>query len=139
MAAEDEYECIDCKKRLPSHKFQWNGKYQRPYCYECWGLRRILKTFDLTVEEYCQMEKDQNGCCAICGKPETRTRFGRNGRPLRLCVDHNAETGQVRGLLCSNCNVGIGLLDHNPVLLSAATDYLFKYESEILEEQHVAL
>jgi len=124
---------------LPSSEFQWNGNYQRKYCYDCWGLRRILKTFDLSAEEYRQMEKDQGGCCGICGQPETRTRIGRNGKPLRLCVDHNAITGKNRGLLCSNCNVGIGLLDHNILIMEQAINYLRKYGEAKMEENNGTL
>lgn len=88
---------------------------------------RIGGAYGLSQEELEEMERNQNCVCAICGKQETRTR---NGLLLRLCIDHNAETGQVRGLLCSKCNVGIGMLDHDPVLISAAVNYLLKYEGD---------
>lgn len=53
--------------------------------------------------------------CAICGaEPEGR----------RLAVDHDDETGQARGLLCGLCNKGIGLLQHDPQVLTRAAAYL---------------
>jgi len=56
----------------------------------------------------------QHGVCAIC-----RTRPART-----LCVDHCHVTGQVRGLLCSGCNLGIGQFKDNPALLQAAIAYI---------------
>lgn len=52
--------------------------------------------------------------CAICGQPFVKT-------PQ---ADHDHATGQVRGLLCGNCNSGLGLLQDNPELLRAAANYL---------------
>lgn len=55
----------------------------------------------------------QNGLCAICLKKPDHD----------LRVDHDHETGKVRGLLCSNCNSGIGFLDEDPKLFDAAKAY----------------
>jgi hypothetical protein len=57
--------------------------------------------------------------CGICGLAEV------GGGPL-LCVDHNHETGQIRGLLCSNCNVGLGMFADSPARLDQAAAYLRK-------------
>ena len=66
---------------------------------------------------YRKMYAAQHGVCAICKQPESI-----EGR--RLCVDHSHTTGDVRGLLCSNCNRGIGLLKDSPELLRNAFHYL---------------
>jgi len=60
----------------------------------------------------------QGGRCAICNK-----RGGARG----LAVDHNHATNQVRGLLCGECNMGLGRFKDSPVLLSRATMYLLKF------------
>ena len=57
------------------------------------------------------MFEKQGGCCAICGGVNV------NGR--RLAVDHEHETGKVRGLLCDKCNLAIGLFDDINNLASA--------------------
>jgi len=65
---------------------------------------------------YDRLMEEQEGCCAICR------------RDLPLKVDHNHTTHKMRGLLCNNCNVGIGLLGDNLVLLRRAVRYLKEYE-----------
>ena len=63
------------------------------------------------------MLDEQGGGCAICQKtPEE------NGR--RLAVDHNHTTGDVRGLLCTQCNVGLGNLGDSVERLRSAIRYL---------------
>jgi hypothetical protein len=77
------------------------------------GLRR---RFGMTIEEYDAMLIAQDGGCAICGKTNP------NGK--RLAVDHDHTTGKVRGLLCHNCNVGIGSLFDDAALMRKAADYV---------------
>ena len=67
--------------------------------------------------EYERKFREQAGLCAICCKPEPI-----NGR--RLADDHDHETGKRRGLLCSLCNCGIGLLQDDPSILLKAVVYL---------------
>lgn len=84
--------------------------------------RSKLKTkYGLTDAIYQQMFKMQKGVCAICGKPEPH-----KGR--RLAVDHNHNTTQVRGLLCSHCNVALGLFNENLDSLEAAKQYLLLWQ-----------
>ena len=73
--------------------------------------------YGITLAHYDEMLERQENTCAICGlTPEE------NGK--RLCVDHNHETGEVRGLLCDDCNRGIGTFRDNPVSLARAAEYL---------------
>ena len=62
----------------------------------------------MTLEEYDEMSEKQRGKCAICGLPETKK--NQHG-VCRLAVDHDHETGEVRGLLCCRCNTFIGYLE----------------------------
>jgi len=73
--------------------------------------------YSLTVEEYDAMYLSQNKGCAICHAPT-----GANGK--RLAVDHNHQTEVVRGLLCDDCNTGLGKFKDNPNLLATALNYL---------------
>lgn len=81
--------------------------------------------FDLSPEEYTAKLAEQGGACAICGRQEVgRTR---DGRVKALAVDHDHTTGAVRGLLCANCNKGIGNLGDSADRLIAAARYLHRY------------
>lgn len=83
----------------------------------------LRKRYGLTMEQYEQMVEDQKGLCAICGNPQQEQRGQK-----RLCVDHDHDTGQVRGLLCTNCNLGIGYLGETPEALMVAAAYLISHE-----------
>lgn len=74
---------------------------------------------------YDEMFEKQNGLCAICGKPETRTR---QGKVCRLSIDHDHQTGMVRRLLCGSCNYGLGCFKDDPDLLEAAATYLRSFQ-----------
>ena len=77
--------------------------------------------FDLSLDDYDLMLAAQNGVCAICKQPETHLR---NGKLKALAVDHDHKTGKIRGLLCSDCNTGIGKLKDSIDVLTSAVQYL---------------
>lgn len=74
-----------------------------------------LKRYGLTIEDYYALLEKQGGGCAICGKKDTW---------FSLAVDHCHGRKIVRGLLCSQCNRGIGMFKDNPDLLEKAARYL---------------
>lgn len=80
--------------------------------------------YGLTLADYDTMLEAQDGVCAICRKPETRDHG--NG-PVRLAVDHNHDTGEVRKLLCSRCNTGIAKFNEDVALLLAAAQYVLEF------------
>lgn len=95
----------------------------------------ILKKYfpNLTREErllwYKKTLQKQNYVCAICKNPERQKQFGKT---QDLAVDHNHITEKVRGLLCADCNSGIGRLKESPAILHRAIDYLnFHLQTEI--------
>lgn len=81
----------------------------------------LLRNFNITIDEYEKMEKDQSGVCLICKKTE------RNKKTKYLSVDHCHKTGKVRGLLCSRCNSAIGLLRDCPERITAALAYIKRH------------
>lgn len=82
------------------------------------------KKYGMTQEAYDALIEKQGGLCAICGLPETATFKG----TLRtLCVDHDHDTGAIRGLLCSLCNQALGFFKDSPENLSNAIDYLMGF------------
>lgn len=78
---------------------------------------KYINRYGITVDHYNEMLMTQNGVCAICSKSPS-------GKKQRLCVDHCHKTGEVRGLLCNDCNVGIGRLKDDIELLVSAIVYL---------------
>ena len=74
----------------------------------------LKKKFSLSLLEYEEMLTKQNGVCAICGGTCTKS----------LAVDHDHATGAIRGLLCNNCNRGLGHFKDNLKNLQQAIDYL---------------
>jgi hypothetical protein len=87
------------------------------------GLKHL---YGISVAEYNQMLADQGGVCAVCKRPETgKTPYGGPIKPLS--VDHNHETNQVRGLLCTQCNYMIGHCRESEDILLAGAAYLRKY------------
>lgn len=86
---------------------------------------RLKAVYGITEEEYDRLLAEQGGVCAICGEPETVDAVNQHGTTLsRLCVDHNHETGQIRGLLCRRCNLGLGHLGEDVARLRSAITYL---------------
>lgn len=79
--------------------------------------RRRLGKYGLDDAMYAALKEWQEGGCAICGASD-----GRTGKSLN--VDHDHETGATRGLLCQNCNVGLGNFQDSPRLLRIALAYL---------------
>ena len=75
--------------------------------------------YGVTNEEYIALLDSQQGCCAICESPKPSS-----GRYKHFCVDHDHNTGRIRGLLCMNCNITLGRLRDDPEVLRKAADYL---------------
>jgi hypothetical protein len=83
------------------------------------------RRFGITPKKYAELFSQQNGACAICKKPETATRMG---KVKALSVDHCHSTNIVRGLLCSDCNTGIGKLKDDVSIMQSAINYLLNYQ-----------
>ena len=73
----------------------------------------------MTLEDYDALYEKQSGECAICGTDTP------GGPGERFRVDHNHDTGEVRGLLCNSCNRGLGYFKDSPTFLSKASTYLY--------------
>lgn len=76
-----------------------------------------LKKYSMTSKDYEAMLKAQDDRCKICRTDKVPARGS-------FCVDHDHLTGQVRGILCTECNSGLGKFKDNPELLLAAIEYL---------------
>jgi hypothetical protein len=94
---------------------------------ECKSVRRnteLKKRYGITSDDYLLMLESQNNVCAICRGPQTNTRTN------YFDVDHCHKTGKVRGLLCTNCNHGIGKFQDDKKLMLHAYNYLEDSEND---------
>ena len=85
----------------------------------------LKRKFGLTVEQYDEMLAAQGGGCAICGRPPRDD--------ISLHVDHDHDTGQVRGLVCFRCNNALGDFNESQALLVSAAEYLDRHDPESRE------
>jgi hypothetical protein len=109
-----------CRECRAEHHQQ--TKHLRPKPSKESKRKWLVTSYGITQEQFEQMLAAQNHTCAICNSPDW-------GKPSPS-IDHCHDTGKVRGLLCNNCNLGIGLLGDNWQTLSNALNYLERFESE---------
>lgn len=84
--------------------------------------RILLSSFGITLDQFNAMNDAQGGLCAICKRPPIT-------KASRLSVDHCHETGKVRGLLCTRCNTGIGMLNDSIEYVESALIYLVSHKN----------
>jgi uncharacterized LabA/DUF88 family protein len=110
------------KIKISAQKKRWrdNNKEKIKFTNRASWLKTLYK---LSVDDYDKLLVQQHGLCAICLQQETITK---RGVPVKLCVDHDHITGEVRGLLCNKCNAALGLLKDDPLLIQAAATYLLE-------------
>jgi len=84
--------------------------------------RRLNELYGIGIEDYDRILAGQGGGCAICDKPPVLV--GRMANRATLVVDHDHETGAIRGLLCNPCNLMMGRYDSDPDFVSRLLDYV---------------
>lgn len=95
--------------------------YQKQNPQTTWKAA-IKYKYGITDEQYQVMLQEQNGVCAICKQISKR-----KDRIINLSIDHNHKTGRIRGLLCTQCNQGLGSFKDSKEQLKAAISYLEQY------------
>lgn len=115
-AEQNEVYRSNCKKCGSERALQWyRDNIERSAVTR---RRRSLRTYGLTVEQYDALLARQGGGCGICDATDA----GNDHK--QIPVDHDHDTGRVRGLLCHRCNRAMGLLGDDIVLLKRAIAYL---------------
>lgn len=99
--------CLACKRE--------NAAKYRAKHREHINLQNRLGRYCISVKDFESLWDKQGGVCAICGT---------SLKEIKFRIDHNHNTGEVRGLLCVACNTGIGLLKDSPEVLASAERYL---------------
>jgi hypothetical protein len=101
------------RKSLIDKQYKQKLKKEDPL----YNRRKTLKNYGLTITDYDEMLQRQDNRCAICHKPAVEEHRA-------LAVDHNATTGQIRGLLCFRCNFGLGWFQEDRERLIRAVKHL---------------
>lgn len=118
-----DYECRECKRIRNKTNREKRGEdwlnYRRNYAKKrrrenrCYNLRN---TYGINLEEWESLFKLQGSVCKICKTPKEPS--------MGWHTDHCHTTGKVRGILCHNCNTGLGKFLDDPKLLRLAVNYL---------------
>ena len=98
-----------------NNKKEWNRRYNINNPEKIKRVR-LKCNYNLSYEDWLKMWENQDGKCGICGKPFIRQ--------SDAYTDHNHKTNEIRGLLCRQCNFGIGNFNDNPKLMMKAIKYL---------------
>jgi len=131
--------CGKCRKDLPVTEFNKDRARKTGYAWQCKTCRKeydqgyhaenrekhleamrrtaYARRYKMTVEEYDNLFAKQGNCCAVCGTSQGYA-------SKRLAVDHNHDTGEVRGILCDRCNLVLGKVKDSPELLRDLALYL---------------
>jgi len=137
--------CPDCGLTKPLEEFPRNRNSKdgrHAYCKPCHNARtaetrqrlygggrhyHLKRRYGIGADDFDRMVADQGGVCLICERPDPEH------------VDHDHVTGKVRGILCFNCNGGLGQFKDDIDALLAAAAYLERTSSEHLEFRKLAL
>lgn len=132
--------CYDCLEKLdprfkgrPKKPCLWCGEEFQPrvirqvHCCEEHGeMTRqhnyYLREYGVSREEINKMVEDSGGRCNICGS--IGFVMDKSKHSAKLVVDHDHQTDRVRGLLCHNCNRGLGLFQDDRRILENSIEYL---------------
>lgn len=128
--------CSKCRHIKPAGDFTRDKQKRdglRPYCRQCEKEERdrtaerrrraqIVRKYGVDPGWYDRTIADQGGCCGICRRPLSE---------VKIAIDHDHSTGAVRGILCSLCNSGIGMLGDDPEIVLSAFKYLRRAEGVV--------
>lgn len=132
--------CPVCAETKPVNQY-WKGQYccipcQKDKQKNSWGSRTPQKRLEqhlkhkygVTHAEFSQQWDRQQGCCAIC-RGELPDLMTYDNRRRGYAIDHNHNTGEFRGILCTKCNSLLGMAKDSVEVLRRAVTYLIEYGS----------
>lgn len=113
-------ECKNIETREAAQTNRWPSQTkegQRAY--------RLKRNYGITKQQFDDLVFHQNGACALCGENDVTKMNISGGHVDGLVVDHDHETGCVRGLLCGSCNIWLG--NYEELMKRAGSDKLSSY------------
>lgn len=138
--------CSRCKEEKPVEEFSRDkrGKFGRDnYCKKCrykitkkykqskegkenHRNNNLIDKYGISQKDYDRMFVEQDGKCAICGTENFQGHLYSKRKVDYFSIDHDHETGKVRGLLCLSCNIALGNFRDSIELLKKSISYLEK-------------
>lgn len=111
--------CSHCRKRKERNSDNWGkslytGDGLNDICKICRSFQAKKRKYNISAENYNKLLKSQNNRCKICGSSLKKN----------INIDHDHKTGEIRGILCNNCNRALGYFKDNPMILYNAIKYL---------------
>ncbi len=114
--------CKVCHSKTESKRYHANRRLI--------SATRRLRRHGVSAETFDFLLRRQEGKCANCGKSFSEFQAS-------PCVDHDAETGRVRALLCNRCNLRLGMADHSIDVLNRDMIYLLKHSPPELAQKYM--
>jgi Recombination endonuclease VII len=114
----DRNRCKKCRSEFLTQQYRTSEEFRLKHRQD-----NVRRNYGVTREQYNSLFESQGGKCAVCGKPPDGSKKGNY-----LHVDHDHETGEVRGLLCSRCNRGMGHFKDDVAVMLAAAEYLTRHQ-----------
>jgi len=111
--------CATCRGQSVSLRWHHDNPQRAYVAHRNWMLRTL---YDMSHDDYLALLEAQGGGCAVCGTNDPGR--GNGGQRRHFTVDHDHNSGRVRGLLCNACNRAIGYVGDSPDLLRRAAAYL---------------
>jgi len=110
--------CLICQQVKPKVDFYYYKKQRihASYCKPCYKTKSRYRKYNTNEESILKLLKSQKNKCCICWKDIAE----------KFVVDHNHSTHEIRGLLCVNCNSGLGKFGDRIDLLSKAIVFLYE-------------
>ena len=130
---------MEALEEFPRNRNCKDGRH--PYCKPCHNTRgretikrlhgnsrhyHLMRRYGIGADEFDELVRQQGGVCAICGRPDPEH------------VDHDHESGEVRGILCFNCNGGLRQFRDSIDALLAAATYLNARDPRTIELANLA-
>lgn len=111
--------CLEIKPKNDFHNRTASPDGKALYCRPCESEKKRIHTYGLTNDELLSLLNEQDGKCSICFRDIVDS----------FVVDHNHDTGSNRGLLCSSCNLMIGMASDNPLIFMSAAKYIERWKN----------
>ena len=115
--------CKECCRRIAKERYHTSAETRTSIKYR--NRVKLVKSYGLTMDDFENMLVTQHGMCAGCNVHLDL--FAPNKQGNAACIDHDHDTGKVRGLLCRCCNLALGYVKDCPTTLRGLALYLEKH------------